>query len=226
MLPECIRLLEGGFEVVYAVRRKRQEGWPKVMAYRLFYRILKALAEVKIPLDSGDFCLMARPVVDAIKASPERNVFIRGLRAWSGYRQVSIEYDRHARAAGETKYPFTKLCRLAADGIFSFSIAPLRLATVLGFTVMMFAMFGIAFVILWRAIGFKFMGHVAVELPGWTGVIAAILVLSGVQLLILGFMGEYLGRIYTEVKQRPRWIIRDALGLNVNNGSERPSNHD
>ncbi|MHA3771955.1 glycosyltransferase family 2 protein [Verrucomicrobiota bacterium sgz303538] len=215
ILPGCIELLRNGHDVVYAVRRKRKEHWMKVAAYQLFYRILKLLAEVHIPLDSGDFCVMNRRVVNVLTAMPERNVFVRGLRAWAGFKQISLEYEREARAAGETKYPLAKLFRLAADGVFSFSTAPLRLATVLGFGATAIAVLAVSFVLLWRVAGFRFMGYTAHQLPGWTAVIAAVLFLSGVQLLILGFMGEYLGRIYSEVKQRPRWIVRESLGLSA-----------
>lgn len=213
LLGECLGLLRKGFDVVYAVRRKRKESLAKRAAYGVFYRLLKAISEVPIPLDSGDFCLMTRRVVDAIKSMPERNIFVRGMRAWTGFRQVALEYERDARAAGETKYPFTKLCRLAADGVFSFSILPLRIATWLGFLATGFAVVAVAFVLVWRIAGFRFMGHTAGELPGWTAVIAAVLFLSGVQLLILGFMGEYIGRVYSEVKQRPRWVVRESLGF-------------
>ncbi len=126
IISTCVGLSVEGYDVVYAARRKRKEGLFKRAAYKIFYRLLDRLSDVPIPLDSGDFCLMRRRVVDVIKAMSESNLFVRGLRAWAGYRQVSLEYEREARAAGETKYPFSKLCRLAADGILSFSIAPLR----------------------------------------------------------------------------------------------------
>lgn len=213
IISTCVDLSAQGYDVVYAVRRKRKEGIFKRAAYKIFYRLLDRLSDIPIPLDSGDFCLMRRRVVDVIKAMSESNLFVRGLRAWTGYRQVSLEYEREARAAGETKYPFSKLCRLAADGILSFSIAPLRCATYFGFLAMVLSLLGIVFVILWRVSGFAFMGHRAQELPGWAAVVGAVLFVGGVQLLILGVIGEYIGRIYHEVKRRPRWIVKSQLGF-------------
>jgi len=213
IISTCVDLSAQGYDVVYAVRRKRKEGLFKRGAYKIFYRILGWLSDVPIPLDSGDFCLMRRRVVDVIKRMPESNLFLRGLRAWTGYRQISLEYERDARAAGETKYPLSKLCRLAADGILSFSIVPLRCATYFGFLAMALSLLGMTFVILWRVSGFAFMGHRAQELPGWAAVVGALLFVSGVQLLMLGVIGEYIGRIYHEVKRRPRWIVKSQLGL-------------
>jgi dolichol-phosphate mannosyltransferase len=213
IISTCLDLSAQGYDVVYAVRRKRKEGLLKRAAYKIFYRLLDRVSDVPIPLDSGDFCLMRRRVVDVIKAMSESNLFVRGLRAWTGFRQVSLEYEREARAAGETKYPFSKLCRLAADGILSFSIVPLRCATYFGFLAMALSLLGIVFVILWRVSGFAFMGHRAQELPGWAAVVGALLFVSGVQLLMLGVIGEYIGRIYHEVKRRPRWIVKSQLGF-------------
>ncbi|MDB6151071.1 MAG: putative enzyme, partial [Chthoniobacter sp.] len=213
MLQGCLQLLKTGCDVVYAVRKKRKEHIFKRAAYRIFYRLLSLVAEVAIPLDAGDFCVVSRRVVEVMNTMPERNVFVRGMRAWAGFRQVALEYDREPRAAGETKYPFSKLCRLAADGVFSFSTAPLRIATYLGFLTVVFTVMGGAFVLVWRIVGFRFMNHTAVELPGWTTAIAGMLLLSGLQLLILGLLGEYIGRIYTEVKQRPRWVVKANLGV-------------
>jgi glycosyltransferase involved in cell wall biosynthesis len=215
ILAPALGLLQQGYDVVYAVRRKRKENFLKRAAYLLFYRILSNLADVRIPADAGDFCLMQRPVVDTLKALPERNVFVRGLRAWAGFRQIGLEYERESRAAGNPKYSLRKLFNLAADGIFSFSTAPLQLAIYLGFTTLVLSVCAGFFIFAWRIFGFRFMGHVATELPGWTGVIGAVIVFSGVQLLVLGLIGNYIGRIYTEVKRRPRWVIRDSLGISA-----------
>jgi dolichol-phosphate mannosyltransferase len=213
ILLSCLEKLREGFDVVYAVRRKRKENVLKRGAYAFFYRILKLVAEVEIPLDSGDFCVMSRRVVDVLRRLPERNVFMRGLRAWSGFRQTGFEYEREARAAGETKYPFSKLLKLAMDGVFAFSTVPLRLATYLGFVSVALSLFAGLFILGWRLGGFRFMGHTAQELPGWAAVLGVALFYGGVQLVVLGVMGEYLGRIYTEVKQRPRWVVREAFGV-------------
>lgn len=215
LFSQCIQRLKEGYEVVYAIRKKRKESFVKRSAYSVFYRLLRWISEVEIPLDSGDFCLMHRRVVQVMTAMPERNVFLRGLRAWTGFRQIGIEYERQARAAGETKYPFRKLLRLAADGVFAFSTLPLRAATLLGFGGLMLSLFFGMFIVAWRVLGFRFMGHTAAELPGWTAVICVVLFLGGIQFLLLGCMGEYIGRIYTEVKQRPRWIVREALGCDA-----------
>jgi len=215
LLERCLKILAEGNDVVYAVRRKRKESAVKRMAYALFYRGLRLIAEVDIPLDSGDFCVMRRNVVDVLRRMPERNLFLRGMRAWSGFRQVGLEYERETRAAGETKYPFRRLLRLATDGVFAFSTVPLRIATFLGFAGVIISLLITAFILGWRFIGFEFMGHRATELPGWTAVVCLVLFLGGVQFLILGVLGEYIGRIYGEVKHRPRWIVREALGVDV-----------
>jgi polyisoprenyl-phosphate glycosyltransferase len=208
----CLDKLREGYDVAYAVRRKRNENIVKRTAYTVFYRLLKSLAEVDIPLDSGDFCLMHRRVVDVLTAMPERNVFLRGLRAWTGFRQIGVEYERGARAAGRTKYPFRKLLKLAADGVFDFSTLPLRLAAYLGFASLGLSLMAGLFVLAWKFFNFRLLGHYPSEVPGWTSIVCLILFFGGVQFLILGCMGEYIGRIYGEIKQRPRWIIGKALG--------------
>jgi dolichol-phosphate mannosyltransferase len=212
LFAQCLNKLREGYDVVYAVRRRRKENLAKRAAYACFYRLLRSVAEVEIPLDSGDFCLMHRRVVTALNDMPERNVFLRGMRAWTGFRQAGVEYERDRRAAGSTKYPMRKLIRLATDGVFAFSVWPLRAATLLGFGGLLLSVGLGLFVLGWRYFGFRFMGHTAAELPGWTALVCLVLFLSGVQFLILGCLGEYIGRIYGEVKQRPRWIAREALG--------------
>jgi len=202
-----------GNEVVYAIRATRKENLLKRAAYKSFYRILRSLASIESPLDSGDFCLMDRKVVDVLKAMPERNRFVRGLRSWAGFRQAGLEYNRDARAAGEVKYTFRKLIKLALDGVVSFSTTPLRLATYLGFAVSFFALLGAAVTILQRIfvdwftrIGFPYV-------PGFYALFTGMLFLGGVQLICLGIIGEYLGRIFDEVKGRPLWTIRETAGL-------------
>jgi len=214
LLGRCLEKLREGYDVVYAVRRRRKENFVKRGAYALFYQLLRRVAEVDVPLDSGDFCVMGQRVVKVLKALPERNLFLRGLRAWTGFHQFGLEYERQPRAAGETKYPFKKLFRLAADGIFAFSAVPLQIATAIGFGVMLLTLVLGLFILTWRLCGFSFMGHTAAELPGWTAIVGLLLFLGGMQFLVLGLLGEYIGRIYSEVKQRPRWIVRDALGWN------------
>jgi polyisoprenyl-phosphate glycosyltransferase len=213
LLGRCLALLDKGYDVVYAVRRKRKENLLKRTAYALFYRFLRFAAEIEIPLDSGDFCMINRQVVDVLLSMPERNIFLRGMRAWAGFRQTALEYERDTRAAGKTNYSFSKLLRLAADGVFSFSIMPLRLATYSGLcTVALFVPITL-FILLWRIFDFQFMGHTARQLPGWAGIALVIISFGGLQLFLAGIIGEYVGRIYQEVKRRPRYVIQRRLGL-------------
>jgi len=213
ILKDCLRHWRDGFDVIYCVRRRRKESLVKRALYALFYRLLRYFSEIQIPLDTGDFCLMDRRVVDVIVNMRERNIFVRGLRAWTGFRQKALTYERAARAAGETKYPFLRLCRLAADGIFSFSTVPLRIATWFGVVSALGCGILGLFIVLWRLLGFSFMGHVATDLPGWAGGAVLIIFFGGMQLIFLGILGEYVGRIYDEIKSRPRWVLRSTLGL-------------
>jgi dolichol-phosphate mannosyltransferase len=217
ILLQCWQQVKQGADVAFAVRRKRKEALWKRLCYKMFYRLLHALSDVVIPVDSGDFCVMSRRVVEAIKDLPERNLFMRGMRAWVGFKQVAVEYERPARAAGETKYSLRRLIRLASDGLFSFSVVPLRLATYAGLMAVVFSLFYAVFTMIWRIAGFHFMGHMARDLPGWSTLITAMLFLHGIELLILGIMGEYIGRLYTETKQRPRYILQTRIGFAESN---------
>jgi dolichol-phosphate mannosyltransferase len=192
--------LEEGYDVVYAVRRSRKEGWLKRCAYSVFYHLLSRLSSIDIPLDSGDFCLMRRVVVEQINDMPERHRFVRGLRCYAGFRQTGIEYARDARASGVPKYTFWKLLELAADGIFTFSAKPLRLATMLGFCSVLVALAYSAYIVLWRLFSDE-------QLPGFASIIVVVLYLGSVQLFCMGILGEYIGRIHDEVKRRPGFII-------------------
>ena len=214
-LHRFISAWKDGNEVVYAIRATRKENILKRAAYKAFYRVLRRLASIEIPLDSGDFCLMDRNVVDVLNAMPERNRFVRGLRSWAGFRQIGLEYDRDARAAGEVKYTLRKLIKLALDGVVSFSTTPLRMATYLGFVVSFFALLGAAVTILQRIFveWFTRMGFPYV--PGFYALFTGMLFLGGVQLISLGIIGEYLGRIFDEVKGRPLWTIRETAGLEM-----------
>lgn len=190
-----------GWLIVYGVRKKRKEGLLKRFAYKLFYRMLHALADVSIPLDAGDFCLMDRKVVDVIKSMPERNRFVRGLRAWSGFPSYAIEYERAGRFAGEPKYTIRKLIRLAMDGIINFSTVPLKISTYIGFFIaglsFVFAVFLIIEKIFWGT-----------DLQGWSSLMVSMYFLGGIQLFVMGILGEYLGRIYKETQSRPLYVIR------------------
>ena len=202
-----------GYDVVYAIRRKRKEGRAKRLCYWCFYRLMARLVPFEIPLDSGDFCLMSRRVVEVINAMPERSRFVRGLRAWSGFRQTGLAFERAARVAGTPKYNFRKLFKLAMDGLFSFSAVPLRMATYLGLWVSGFAFAGVVFTFVQKIFAEQFAAIGLAPSPGFPTIVISVLFLGGVQLICLGILGEYIGRIYDEVKCRPPWVIRDSAGL-------------
>ena len=204
-----------GADVVYAVRTKRKEGLIKRICYWAFYRILSSIVSQPIPLDSGDFCVMDRKVVDVLKSMPERNRFVRGMRAWAGFRQCGIPYERQARAAGTVKYTYKRLVRLALDGIFSFSTTPLRVATYVGFAVSGLSLAGAGFTLLQRLFSAFFSRLGLAPVPGYTTSVISILFLGGVQLVCIGILGEYLGRIYDEVKRRPAWVIAEGSAISV-----------
>jgi dolichol-phosphate mannosyltransferase len=201
-----------GFDVVYGVRRKRKEGLLKRLAYSVFYRIFGMLANIDVNLDSGDFALMDRRVVDVMNSLPEKNRFVRGLRAWAGFRQTGVVYERAAREAGETKYPFHKLLRLAFDGIFNFSTAPLSMIFLLGTLTAAGSMLAAMVYFAARVFGFSILGHRPEDVPGFTTLILTLLFFSGVQLISIGILGEYLGRIYQEAKTRPAYVVRAIRG--------------
>lgn len=206
VIPSLVSAWGQGYQVVYAVRRRRPEGTLKRAAYNFFYRLMSFIADIDVPLDSGDFSLMDRRVVDVINSMPERNRFVRGLRAWVGFRQTGVEYDRSVRNAGKSKYSIGKLITLALDGLVSHSLLPLRLVSYVGIFVSFCSLIGILYLIVCRLVGY--------EVPaGWTSLIVTMLFLGGVQLLALGILGEYLGRTFEEVKQRPQFVVRELLGL-------------
>lgn len=209
-LHRYIKKWEEGFDVVYAIRKKRKEIHIKRVCYWAFYRILGYLVTFNIPLDSGDFSLMDRKVVNALKSMPEKNKFVRGLRAWSGFKQIGLEYERQVRAGGETKYPFKKLMKLAFDGIFSFSTVPLTIASSLGIWVSIAALIMVVFTLFQRIFTPFFTSIGLGPVPGFATIVISILFLGGVQLIFLGIIGNYLSRIYDEVKNRPEWIIKES----------------
>jgi len=201
-----------GYEVVYAVRTKRKEGFFKKIAYATFYRILAWISDIEIPLDSGDFCVMDRKVVNVlVHEMPEQIRFVRGMRAFAGFKQIGVTYERAERAAGEVKYTFKKLVQLALDGLFGFSNFPLRLATYMGFFIAIPSFFIGIFFVLHRLIGFKVFGHAPEETPGTASLAVGMYFLGGVTLIILGILGEYIGRIYIEVKKRPFFVIDEVI---------------
>lgn len=201
VLPRMVERWRQGFQVVYGARTRRHgEGLFKRGTAAVFYRVIRKLTAIDIPTDTGDFRLMDRRAVEALRSMHERNRFVRGMVPWLGFKTAAVEYERSPRAAGETKYPIHKMVRFALDAIFSFSIAPLRLATVFGFAVSA-AAFAYAAWAIYLKVGRN------VSLPGWASLMVAVVFLGGVQLISLGIIGEYVGRVYDEVKGRPLYVV-------------------
>lgn len=197
-----------GYDVVYGTRIERLgESGFKLATARGFYRLLNRLSDVPIPLDAGDFRLMSRNVVDTLRAMPERDRFVRGMVSWVGFKQTSLPYKRAERFAGKSKYPLHKMLRFATDGILSFSTKPLQLSIGLGTFAASMALVGILY-----ALGLRIFTNIWVE--GWTALMIAVLFIGGVQLIYVGILGEYIGRIYNEVKQRPLYVVQEYLGFN------------
>lgn len=204
LLPAFYELYKQGYDVVYAVRKKRKEGALKKISYHLFYRLLKSISYIDIPLDSGDFSLVSRRIVDVLNKMPEESRYIRGMRTWIGFKQTGYEYDRDSRMAGDSKYSFKKLFKLAYNGIFNFSEFPIKLITNLG----LFSIF-VSFIYLIQTIIKKFVYHNVPQ--GFTALLFAIILFSGVQLLSLGIIGEYVLRIFFQVKGRPLYIVKKKI---------------
>jgi glycosyltransferase involved in cell wall biosynthesis len=207
LIPEFFQKWVDGYDVVYGVRTEREgETALKLWTAKLFYRFISHLSDVAIPLDTGDFRLMDRSVVNALLSMPERDRYVRGMVSWLGFSQIAVPYRRAPRLAGTTKFPIFKMIRFAADGIVSFSILPLRLATWIGF-----AASGIAMVEIGLALFARFFGTGLVR--GWTSTVIAIWFVGGVQLICMGIIGEYVGRIYGESKRRPLYVVRERIGF-------------
>ncbi|HUP59005.1 MAG TPA: glycosyltransferase family 2 protein [Thermoanaerobaculia bacterium] len=206
-IPRLLEKWREGYQVVYGIRTGREESLPKRAAYAMFYRALHSISDVEIPLDSGDFCLLDRKVVDALNVLPERVRFVRGLRAYVGFKQTGVAYKRAARAAGTPSYTFRGLIELAIDGLFGFSMVPLRLASYLGFVIAIPSFLAGLYFIIHRLFNFPVFGHRATETPGLAALAVGLFFLGGLILIILGIIGEYLGRIYIEVKHRPPYIV-------------------
>jgi polyisoprenyl-phosphate glycosyltransferase len=207
IIPEMIINYEAGYDVVYAIRKNRKEHFIKKIAYKIFYRLMNRLSDIKTPLDSGDFCLMSRKVVDLINSMPEKNRYIRGIRAWVGFKQIGIEYSREKRKIGKTKYTIFKLFKLAFDGIVSFSTKPLQFALNLG----LLSIFVGALLIIY--IGIQKLFYPEITVSGWASTLSVIVFFSGVQLFTLGVIGEYIGRIFDESKNRPLYIIDEEFNF-------------
>ena len=207
VVHEMIAKWREGYDVVYGTRTERPgESAFKRATARGFYRLLNILSDVPIPLDTGDFRLMSRSVVETLRAMPERDRFVRGMVSWVGFKQIALPYKRAERFAGESKYPLWKMLRFATDGILSFSTKPLQMSIGLGMFSAMLALLGIFY-----AVVLRLFTHVWVE--GWTALMIAVLFLGGVQLISVGILGEYVGRIYSEVKQRPLYVVDEYVGF-------------
>ncbi len=218
--PEVIaRMVErwrAGYDVVYGVRSARRgEGPLKLLTASVFYRLLDRIAGIRIPMDVGDFRLLSRRALDQLNGLREKDRFVRGLVSWIGFRQAGVEYERDQRYAGETKYPYRKMIKFALDGITSFSTVPLKLATWLGY-----AASGLAFLYLLSVLVQRVLG---MTVAGWATIMVALLFLGGVQLICLGIMGEYLGRIFNEIKPRPIYVVEEVLGEPSDPGPENRS---
>jgi dolichol-phosphate mannosyltransferase len=217
LIPRLVAAWEGGAEVVYGRREAREEGYGRIKALvaAAFYRILRRLSDVDIPVDTGDFRLLDRRVVEVLRTARERHRFVRGLSAWAGFRRAEVRYRREERRAGRSKYSLWGLAQLAADGVLSFSTAPLRLATLLGLASSLAAFFLIVWAIYRRLFTFY-----PLEAIGWASLIIVVLFIGGIQLLMLGILGEYLGRTYEEVKRRPLYVVDRTAGLAADRGAD------
>jgi polyisoprenyl-phosphate glycosyltransferase len=207
LVPELIARWQEGYEVVYAVRARRTgESWLKRMTAAGFYRLLRWIAHVEMPLDAGDFRLVDRRAVDAFRSMRERARYVRGMFSWVGFRQIGVPYERPERFAGKPKYSYSKSLTLAVDGLVSFSNAPLRLALIAGFVFS-----SLSFLVGVFAIVAKLAG--AFVVPGWASLLVAVSFIGGIQLTLMGMLGLYVGRIYEEVKARPIYVVRETVGF-------------
>ncbi|WP_282935703.1 glycosyltransferase family 2 protein [Paenibacillus sp. RC67] len=212
LILQMISKWKEGFDVIYAKRTKRKgETYFKKLTARLFYRLLSASTDIAIPIDTGDFRLLDRRVCDEMKRIPESNRFVRGLVSWVGFRQTAIEYERDERLAGETHYPLKKMLKLSLDGITSFSYKPLKLASYLGFILSISG-----FIYMLYVLYAKLFTDAAI--PGWTSITIIQLFFNGFILIMLGIVGEYIGRIYDETKGRPLYIVRKSYGVEMKDG--------
>ncbi|MEM6450254.1 MAG: glycosyltransferase family 2 protein [Cyanobacteria bacterium P01_D01_bin.105] len=208
LIIELVEKWQEGYDVVYARRRSRQgETWLKRVTANSFYRIMERMSKVPIPRDTGDFRLLDRRVVDVLKQLPERTRFMKGLFAWVGYRQTAVLYDREPRYSGETKWNYWRLWNFAIDGIVSFSIAPLRIWSYVGITFATLSFLYGSFLLIRTLLS-------GIDVPGYASLMVALLFIGGVQMMSLGVLGEYLGRVYEEVKGRPLYLVRDVYGVN------------
>lgn len=216
VIPEMINLWEKGYDVVYGKRKKRDgESWFKLITAKLFYRFLDKMSSVKIPMDTGDFRLVDRKVIEALKKMPEHNRFLRGMSSWVGFKQIPLEYERKERFAGETKYPLKKMIKLALDGIFSFSAKPLKLVEYIGTFTIFLAIISLLFLSISALLGGENFSL------SWAFALTIVVFIGGIQMLSLGVVGEYISRIYDECIGRPLYIIDKEI--NTEKGNIKPA---
>ncbi|MEE9439985.1 MAG: glycosyltransferase family 2 protein [Saprospiraceae bacterium] len=208
LLDEFYHYIDAGYDVVYAVRKKRKENIFKRVAYKSFYRFLKKISYIDMPLDSGDFSLVSRRVIDQMNAMPEESRFLRGMRSWIGYKQIGVEYNRDERQSGESKYSFKKLMELALNGIFNFSEYPVKIIFKLGMFTMISSALYLSYVL------FKKFAYGTVP-DGFTALLFVVILFGGVQLMALGIIGEYVLRIFFQVKGRPLFIIKEIISKKI-----------
>ncbi|MHA7102106.1 glycosyltransferase family 2 protein [Roseivirga pacifica] len=204
LLDKLYQYYEDGYDVVYAVRKNRKEGFLKKLAYKSFYRLMDKISYIQIPLDTGDFSLISARVANLLNEMPEESRFLRGMRSWLGFKQIGIEYDREERKSGESKYSLRKLFQLAFNGVFNFSEAPIKLITNLGLLTVISSFAYLGYVIVKKLI----YGNVP---EGFTGLLFVLVLFGGIQLLSLGLIGEYVLRIFFQVKQRPLFVIKEKI---------------
>ncbi|RKQ49610.1 dolichol-phosphate mannosyltransferase [Roseivirga pacifica] len=204
LLDKLYQYYEDGYDVVYAVRKNRKEGFLKKLAYKSFYRLMDKISYIQIPLDTGDFSLISAKVANLLNEMPEESRFLRGMRSWLGFKQIGIEYDREERKSGESKYSLRKLFQLAFNGVFNFSEAPIKLITNLGLLTVISSFAYLGYVIAKKLI----YGNVP---EGFTGLLFVLVLFGGIQLLSLGLIGEYVLRIFFQVKQRPLFVIKEKI---------------
>ncbi len=202
LIEKMVNKWQEGYQVVYAIRKTRKEGRLLRFLYAAFYRLLKIMSNTSIPLDAGDFCLLDKSIVKILSSMPETDPFMRGLRSWAGYKQIGVEYDRQERYSGKAKYTFWKLLKLALDGIVSFSDIPLKIAAIFGFVVSFFSFLLIIVLFIKR-----------LPISGTTTIAVLVLFLGGVQLITIGILGEYIGRIYEQTKRRPLFLVKETVNV-------------
>ena len=207
LIPDLIKKWKEGYDVVYTVKTKRREGFFKRLAFSGFYRLLKGVSSVEMPLDAGSFSIMSRKVADIFKAMPEKNRLLSAIRAWIGMRQAGITYDRDARFHGEPRQTYLRLMRMATDGLFAFSTVPIRVATVLGFVTC-----GLTLILIIIVVLLRIFTNLIPE-TGWTSLMIVITFFGGVQLVFIGILGEYICRIFDEVKNRPLYLVSEKKGF-------------